>query len=48
MATLSGRPLYEAVGFEIVEHTEDSSGGAPVPLIKMRKGITESAGGAPS
>jgi GNAT superfamily N-acetyltransferase len=39
MATLSGRPLYEAAGFEAVEHVEDSSGGAPVPLIRMRKAV---------
>jgi GNAT superfamily N-acetyltransferase len=37
MATLSGRPLYEAAGFEPVEHLEDASGGTPVPLVKMRK-----------
>jgi GNAT superfamily N-acetyltransferase len=39
MATLSGRPLYEAAGFEAVEHVEDSSGGAAVPLIRMRKAL---------
>ncbi len=38
-ATLSGRPLYEAAGFEAVEYAEDSTGGVPVPLIKMRKRI---------
>jgi GNAT superfamily N-acetyltransferase len=37
MATLSGRPLYEAAGFEPVEHLEDASGGTPVPLVRMRK-----------
>jgi hypothetical protein len=37
MATLAGRPLYEAAGFEPVEHLEDATGGAPVPLVRMRK-----------
>ena len=39
MATRSGVPLYEASGFEPVEHVEDASGGAPVPLVRMRKAI---------
>ncbi|GAB3814275.1 GNAT family N-acetyltransferase [Micromonospora zhanjiangensis] len=39
MATLSGRPLYEAAGFVPVEHVEDATGGTPVPLIRMRKPI---------
>lgn len=39
MATLSGRPLYEATGFEAIEDVEDSSGGAPVPLVRMRKTV---------
>jgi|SRR5215210_2586169 len=39
MSTLAGRPLYAAAGFQVVEHTEDASGGAPVPLMKMRKAI---------
>jgi GNAT superfamily N-acetyltransferase len=39
MGTLSGRPLYEAAGFAVVEAVEDSSGGAAVPLVKMRKAI---------
>ena len=41
MATLSGQPLYEAAGFEPVEHLEDASGGTPVPLVRMRKPIVE-------
>jgi GNAT superfamily N-acetyltransferase len=40
MATLSGQPLYEAAGFEALERVEDASGGAPVPIIRMRKAIT--------
>ena len=36
MATLSGRPLYEAVGFRALEPVEDAAGGTPVPLIRMR------------
>lgn len=39
MATRSGRPLYEAFGFTPIEDIEDASGGAPVPLTKMRKPI---------
>jgi GNAT superfamily N-acetyltransferase len=39
MSTLAGRPLYEAAGFEVIEATEDASGGAPVPLIRMEKRI---------
>ena len=39
MGTLSGRLLYERAGFVVVEHAEDSSGGAPVPLVKMRKAV---------
>ena len=43
MATRSGRPLYEAFGFEPVEDLEDASGGAPVPLTRMRKPVTPAA-----
>jgi GNAT superfamily N-acetyltransferase len=43
MATRSGRPLYEAFGFEPVEDIEDASGGAPVPLTRMRKPVTPTA-----
>ena len=39
MATLAGRPLYEAAGFEVLAPAEDATGGAPVPLFKMRKAI---------
>lgn len=39
MSTLAGRPLYESAGFVPVEHTQDASGGAPVPLVKMRKDL---------
>jgi GNAT superfamily N-acetyltransferase len=39
MATLAGRPLYEAAGFVAIEHLTDASGGAPVPLVHMRKSI---------
>jgi GNAT superfamily N-acetyltransferase len=37
MATLAGQPLYEAAGFVPIEEITDSSGGAPVPLIRMGK-----------
>lgn len=39
MATLSGRALYEAAGFQQVEHLTDAAGGTPVPLVRMRKVI---------
>jgi GNAT superfamily N-acetyltransferase len=39
MSTLSGRPLYTAVGFEVIEGVVDASGGVPVPLISMGKDI---------
>jgi GNAT superfamily N-acetyltransferase len=39
MSTLSGRPLYEAAGFEPVEEVKDPAGGVPVPLVKMRKAL---------
>jgi GNAT superfamily N-acetyltransferase len=42
MATLSGRPLYEAAGFEPIENVEDSSGGTAVPLVRMRKAVSSS------
>lgn len=37
MATLAGEPLYRACGYEPVEHLVDDRGGAPVPLVRMRK-----------
>ena len=37
MATLSGEPLYRACGYLPVERISDARGGAPVPLIRMRK-----------
>jgi GNAT superfamily N-acetyltransferase len=40
MATLSGQPLYEHYGFVAVERVEDARGGAPVPLVRMRKPVT--------
>jgi GNAT superfamily N-acetyltransferase len=36
-ATLAGRPLYEAAGFEPFEFTSDPGDGVPVPLVRMRK-----------
>ena len=39
MATLAGEPLYAAAGFASIERIEDSSGGAPVPLIRMGKAL---------
>lgn len=48
MATLSGRPLYEACGFTAVESLSDDRGGAPVPLVRMRKRIDPSGPGVRS
>jgi hypothetical protein len=39
MATLSGEALYRAEGFEAIEHVTESSGGVPIPLIRMGKAI---------
>jgi GNAT superfamily N-acetyltransferase len=39
MSTLAGARLYSAAGFEPIEHLEDASGGAAVPLIRMGKEI---------
>jgi len=36
-ATLGGLPLYERAGYQRVEAFTDSSGGYPVPLVRMRK-----------
>ncbi|MEU0314238.1 GNAT family N-acetyltransferase [Nocardioides sp. NPDC006273] len=44
MGTLSGEPLYSAYGFESVERITDDRGGAPVPLVRMRKSITTDSG----
>jgi len=40
MATKSGEPLYLACGYEPIEHVVDDRGGAPVPLIRMRKELS--------
>jgi GNAT superfamily N-acetyltransferase len=39
MSTLSGEPLYTAHGFRPLERLEDSTGGVPVPLIRMEKAV---------
>jgi GNAT superfamily N-acetyltransferase len=39
MATLSGRPLYETFGFQMIEEVTDSSGGVAVPLVRLGKPI---------
>ena len=44
MATRSGRPLYESFGFQPVEEVRDASGGAPVPLTRMRKAVAATTG----
>ena len=42
MSTLSGEPLYTAYGFRSLERVADSTGGAPVPLIRMDKPVDPS------
>jgi len=37
MATMSGKPLYEACGYLPVEDVSDDRGGTAVPLLRMRK-----------
>jgi len=39
MGTLSGRPLYEAAGYAAIEDVVENSGGAAVPLVRMRKPV---------
>jgi len=39
MSTLSGEPLYTAYGFRPLARLEDSTGGAPVPLVRMEKAV---------
>lgn len=39
MSTLSGEPLYTAYGFQALEQVSDSTGGVPVPLVRMEKQI---------
>jgi GNAT superfamily N-acetyltransferase len=42
MSTLSGEPLYTAYGFRPLERLEDSTGGVPVPLVRMQKAVDPS------
>lgn len=37
MATMAGVPLYTACGYVALESVVDAQGGAPVPLVRMRK-----------
>ena len=37
MATMAGEPLYRACGYERCEEIMDDRGGAPVPLVRMKK-----------
>ena len=39
MATMAGEPLYRACGYAEVERVVDDRGGAPVPLLRMAKGL---------
>ena len=47
MATLAGEALYRAYGFEELERLTDSTGGAAVPIIRMRKQIDPGSGVLP-
>jgi GNAT superfamily N-acetyltransferase len=39
MGTMSGRPLYESAGYQVIEEILDVRGGEPVPLTRMGKSI---------
>jgi hypothetical protein len=39
MSTLAGEPFYIAYGFREVERLADTSGRAPVPIVRMAKPI---------
>ncbi|HTK34921.1 MAG TPA: GNAT family N-acetyltransferase [Caulobacteraceae bacterium] len=39
-ATLGGEPLYRACGYAEIERFSDATGGAPVPLVRMGKCLT--------
>ena len=41
MATLAGEPLYRTCGYTPIEHVVDERGGAPVPLVRMGKTLTD-------
>lgn len=39
MATLAGKPLYEAAGYFPIEAIVDQNGGVPVPLVRMGRDL---------
>lgn len=39
MATMAGRPLYEACGYVPIRHVTNNSTGVPIPLLEMTKSI---------
>ncbi|MFW2851401.1 GNAT family N-acetyltransferase [Sphingomonas sp. TX0543] len=43
MATMSGQPLYLAAGYRPIEAISDDRGGAPVPMVRMRKELGPAA-----
>ena len=36
---MAGEPLYRAAGYVPREHVTDSTGGAPVPLVRMTRNL---------
>jgi GNAT superfamily N-acetyltransferase len=41
--TLAGEPLYTACGYHVIETLLETSGPAPVPLLRMGKDLTQMA-----
>jgi GNAT superfamily N-acetyltransferase len=39
--TLSGEPLYAACGYHVVERITETIGATPLPLLRMRKSLTQ-------
>jgi len=37
--TMSGQPLYERCGYQVIEPILDDRGGVPVPLVRMGKAL---------
>jgi GNAT superfamily N-acetyltransferase len=39
--TLAGEPLYTACGYHVTEHITETVNGTPLPLLRMRKALTQ-------